>query len=117
MKVMIVDDSDLMRKVLKNYMSKKDETIEIVKAADGKEAINMFKEENPDLTFMDMVMPNMTGVEVIKEIIKINPNAKIIAVSSEIEYEQPSIEAGAKTFLKKPLASQIVYDAVDKVLN
>ena len=81
-KVLIVDDSSLMRAVLKNFVEK--EGHDIIEAGDGGEAIEKYKSENPDMVFMDILMPKgLDGISAVREIKKVNPNAKIVMRSEE----------------------------------
>ncbi|MBR9675988.1 response regulator [Candidatus Woesearchaeota archaeon] len=116
MKFLIVDDSNLTHGVLDNYI-KRSYDAELVEAKTGEQAMEKFIEEQPDICFIDIVLPGMDGVKVIRKIIGIDPNAKIIAISSDQENEQPAINAGARIFLKKPLATHVVLGAIEKLKN
>ena len=101
--VLIADDSVFMRTWLKGLIQQTDHKV-IAEAADGQEAIEHFLYFNPDITFLDITMPKVNGLIALKEIIKINPKAKVIMCSS-LGSQQNVIEAlriGAKDFIVKP---------------
>lgn len=109
-KVMICDDSILARKQLKDVLVSIGCT-NFVEAKDGQMAIDLYKSENPDIVFLDIVMPKLDGIEAVKQIISHNRNACVIMVSSVGTQNQikASIEEGAKDFIQKPfVTSQIV---------
>ena len=76
-KIMLVDDAAFMRMMIKNTLTQQGYT-DIVEAQDGAEAVTKFAEENPDLVFMDITMPNMDGLQALKKIKENHPDAKIV---------------------------------------
>jgi two-component system chemotaxis response regulator CheY len=103
LKILICDDSMLVRKKLKEVL--KDCGYEnILEANDGQTAINVYKENSPDLVFMDIIMPGKNGIEAVKEIIEFDKNAKIVMASSAgtKEHVKQAIKAGAFEFVQKP---------------
>lgn len=108
-KILVGDDSILARKQLKDVLSSLGAT-RFVEAVNGKEAVEKYVAEQPDLVFLDIVMPIKDGISAVKEIMEENPEALIIIVSSVGTQQQlkAAIEAGAKDFVQKPLkADQI----------
>lgn len=103
MKILVVDDSEAFRKVLAEFLVRAG-FHEIIEASDFDEAVSAFKAERPRFTFVDMILPGRSGVELTKELLAANPDAVIIAMSSIINKKliQESLEAGAKDFLLKP---------------
>ncbi len=103
--VLISDDSILARKQLKDVISKRIPDVSFIEAANGQEAIDKYKESNPDMVFLDIVMPIKDGIEATKGIIEVNPKADIIIVSSVGTKMQlkAAIEAGARDFIQKPM--------------
>ncbi|MGH7739597.1 MAG: response regulator, partial [bacterium] len=80
-KVLIVDDSPFMRAILKSIILKND--FELVgEAGTGLEALELYKQTMPDLVTMDIVMPEMDGIEAVKAIREVDPDAKILMVSA-----------------------------------
>ena len=77
MKLLIVDDSLLMRKMVEKNLAEKNFTI-VGTAGDGEEAIRLFKETLPDLVTLDIIIPKINGLTVLTEMLKIKSDAKII---------------------------------------
>jgi YesN/AraC family two-component response regulator len=67
-----------MREILKIMLR----DYKIIEASNGKEAVELYKKEKPDLVLMDIMMPVMSGIDAVKEIKKIDPNAKIVAITA-----------------------------------
>lgn len=120
-KVLIVDDALFMRRMLFDIIHK--EGFEICgEAENGKEAIDKYQQLNPDLVTMDIVMPkidDIDGIKAVKEIIKINPQAKVIMVSAMGQHSLvvEAIQAGAKDFVTKPFQPSRVIEALRRVLG
>ncbi len=117
-KVLIVDDAAFMRMLLKDIISKAG--FEVVgEAANGKEAVEKYKELKPDIVTMDITMPEMNGIEAVKEIKKIDPDAKIIMVSAMGQQAMviEAIQAGARDFIVKPFQPARVIEALKKLLE
>ncbi|HEU23801.1 MAG: two-component system response regulator [Mesoaciditoga sp.] len=115
-RVLIVDDAAFMRMLLKDIVTKAGYEV-AGEASNGKEAIEKYKELNPDIVTMDITMPEMTGIEATKEIIKMDPNAKIIMCSAMGQQMMvvEAIQAGAKDFIVKPFQQSRVVEALSKV--
>ncbi len=115
MTYLITDDSKMARrmtmKILENFTTKDDL---VLQATNGAEAVEIYKEHEPDLCFMDLTMPVLDGFEATLQIKKINPNAKVIVLSADVQ--QKAIEkaqmSGAIGFINKP----IDYDKMKGVL-
>jgi two-component system chemotaxis response regulator CheY len=103
MKILIVDDSEAFRKVMIEMLVRAG-FHEIVEAGSYEEAVEIYGNAMPAITFADMVLPGRSGVDLTKELLRIDPNAKIIAMSSIINKSmiKQSLDAGAKDFLLKP---------------
>jgi|SRR6185369_1729644 len=107
--VMIVDDSLFMRKMLRDLVE--EEGYEVVaEASDGEEAVAKYREFLPDLTTLDIVMPNKTGIEALKEIMALNPAARVVMCSAlgQESLTAAAAEAGAKAFILKPFNPELV---------
>lgn len=116
--ILIVDDASFMRMMIKDILTKNGFTV-VGEAENGLKAIEKYKELNPELVIMDITMPEMDGVQAVKEIKKINNNAKIIMCSAMGQQAMviEAIQAGAKDFIVKPFQADRVVEAVKKVLN
>jgi CheY-like chemotaxis protein len=110
---LVVDDSRMARKMaIKNLKLVVGETVEIVEAQNGLEAIESYKKNKPSICFMDLTMPVMGGLEAIKEICKFDSDAKIIVISADIQElsMKKAKESGALGFIKKPLNQENLTD-------
>lgn len=117
-RILIVDDSTVMRKNLYSIFTSNGHEV-IGEAADGKQAVLLYLQLNPDLVTMDITMPKMTGVEVVKQIISNDSSAKIIMVSA-LNQKQMVFEAlknGAKHYIIKPIESSQLLGVVNEVLE
>lgn len=119
MKLLVVDDAKLVHFMVKKILLAKGlSTIEFEDAFDGNEAIWIAKKFEPDLILMDIVMPEKDGIQALKEIKEINPNVKVVMVSSmgtEDKVAQ-ALKYGAASFIQKPFDSDELYDLVSKSL-
>lgn len=117
-RVLIVDDAAFMRMAIKNILIKHD--FEVVdEAENGLVGLNKYKELKPDLVTMDITMPEMTGLEALKEIIAFDPGAKIVMVSAmgQEQMVMDAIRSGAKSFIVKPFKEDHVVQTLSKLLH
>ncbi|WP_368654825.1 response regulator [Ornithinibacillus sp. 4-3] len=117
-KILIVDDAAFMRMMIKDILTKNG--FEVVgEAQDGAEAVEKYKELEPDLVTMDITMPEMDGITALKEIKQVNPNAKVIMCSAMGQQAMviDAIQAGAKDFIVKPFQADRVIEAIQKALS
>lgn len=117
-KILVCDDSILARKQIKDIIS----TIgnpTFYEAPDGEVAIQIFKDIQPNLVFLDIVMPKKDGNIAIQEIMNLDPDATIIIVSSVGTQSQLkcALEAGAKDFVQKPINKEQFISVVSKYLK
>ncbi|SES79382.1 response regulator [Anaerobranca gottschalkii] len=117
-KIMIVDDAAFMRMMIKDILVKNGYEV-VGEAANGVEAVEKYKELKPDLVTMDITMPEMDGVTALKEIKKIDPNAKVIMCSAMGQQAMviDAIQSGAKDFIVKPFQNDRVIEAVRKAVG
>jgi two-component system chemotaxis response regulator CheY len=117
-RILIVDDAAFMRMMVRDILTKNG--FEVVgEAQDGAQAIEKYKELHPDLVTMDITMPEMDGIAALKEIKKIDANAKVIMCSAMGQQAMviDAIQAGAKDFIVKPFQSDRVIEAINKTLG
>lgn len=117
-KILIVDDASFMRMMIKEILTKNG--FEVVgEAADGAEAVEKYKELEPDLVTMDITMPEMDGIQALKEIQSMNDAAKVIMCSAMGQQAMviDAIQAGAKDFIVKPFQADRVLEAINKTLS
>lgn len=117
-KVLIVDDASFMRMMIKDILQKNGFEV-IGEAANGIEAVNLYKKEKPDVVTMDITMPDMDGIEAVKEIRAFDPAAKVIMCSAmgQQSMVMDAIKSGAKDFIVKPFQADRVLEAIRKVVG
>lgn len=115
-RILVIDDSPLFRMLLKEILVKNGN--EVFEAGTVKEGLKMFQEVSPDLVFKDLIMEDSNPLEIIKELIRRDPEAKIIICSTEGQKSliYQAIKAGAKDFLIKPFDTKEVTMTVDRLL-
>jgi two-component system chemotaxis response regulator CheY len=117
-RILVVDDAAFMRKVLTDALTTGGHEI-AGEAANGNEALERFQDVRPDLTTLDITMPEADGLEALREILASDPTAKVIMCSA-LGAEDKVLEAirlGAKDFIVKPFQAERVLDAISNVLG
>lgn len=116
LKVLICDDSMLVRKKMRNVFASLGIT-QVEEAVDGNDAVVKFKQFSPDVTFMDIVMPNKSGVDALKEIKTADASAKVVMASSIGTQDnlREAIENGAYDFLQKPVSDEAVIKIISRI--
>ena len=116
--VMIADDSDAIRLVLKDILSI-GEFESIIEAVDGAEAVDLYQKENPDILLLDLAMPKKDGSTVVKEVMQIDPKAKIILITASDDQKviQQCLDNGASDYISKPFDFNGVLKAIKDVLE
>lgn len=117
-RILIVDDAAFMRMMIRDILSKNGYEV-VGEAQDGAQAVEKYKELKPDLTTMDITMPEMDGISALKEIKKMDSNAKVIMCSAMGQQAMviDAIQAGAKDFIVKPFQADRVIEAIKKTLG
>jgi two-component system chemotaxis response regulator CheY len=117
-RILIVDDAAFMRMMIRDILTKNGYEV-VGEANDGAQAIEKFKEVRPDLITMDITMPEMDGIAALKEIKKLDSNAKVIMCSAMGQQAMviDAIQAGAKDFIVKPFQADRVIEAIKKTLG
>lgn len=116
-RVLVVDDAAFMRKMVSDALSGGGHEI-VGEAGNGIEAIAQFQELRPDVMTLDITMPEKDGLAALKEIIAIDPNAKVVMCSA-LGQESKVLEAvksGAKDFVVKPFQPDRVLSAINKAV-
>ena len=116
-RVLVVDDAAFMRKMVTDALTKGGHEV-VGEAGNGAEAIDRFQALKPDLTTLDITMPEKDGLTALKEIIELDPSARVIMCSALGQESKvlESIKLGAKDFVVKPFQPDRVLDAVGKAL-
>ena len=116
--ILICDDAAFMRMMIKDILTKNGYNV-AGEAENGMKAVEKYKEVSPDLVLMDITMPEMDGIQALKEIRKADAGAKVIMCSAMGQQAMviESIQAGAKDFIVKPFQAERVLEAVKKVVG
>ncbi len=117
-KVLIVDDAAFMRHTLK-LMLEKNGYVVAGEADNGATGVKKYEEEKPDIVTMDITMPEMSGIDALKEIRKMDPSAKVVMISAlgQESYVREAVLLGAKTFIVKPFKENHVIETLNKILG
>lgn len=118
MKVLIVDDSIIIRGALENWIGDLD--LEIAgQAANGRQAVDMVAELNPDIVTLDISMPEMDGLTALEKILEIRPLTNVIIISALAGKETAlkAIKKGAVSFLVKPFTKDELHEVFEEVLE
>lgn len=116
--ILICDDAAFMRMMIKDVLTKNGYNV-VGEAENGLKAVEKYKEVNPDLVLMDITMPEMDGIQALKEIKALDSGAFVIMCSAMGQQAMviESIQAGAKDFIVKPFQAERVIEAVKKVVG
>ena len=114
-KVLVTDDSAFMRSMVSKVISETDSEV-IGEAVDGADGVEKYKELNPDIVFLDIMMPNMNGIDALKAIKAINPNARVVMCTSvgQEKVITQAVEAGASDFIVKPFKKEDIIAVLSK---
>ncbi|PTQ52658.1 MAG: Chemotaxis regulator - transmits chemoreceptor signals to flagelllar motor components CheY [Brockia lithotrophica] len=117
-RILVVDDAAFMRMMLKDILKRGGYEV-VGEAANGVEAVALYRELRPDLVTMDITMPEMDGIAALKQIRTLDPEAKVIMVSAMGQQAMviEAIQSGARDFIVKPFQAERVLEAVRKVLG
>ncbi len=117
-RVLIVDDAAFMRMMIKDILEKNGYQV-VGEASNGIKAVELYKAEKPDVVTMDITMPDMDGIEAVKEIKAFDPAAKIIMCSAmgQQTMVMDAIRSGARDFIVKPFQADRVLEAIRKAVG
>ncbi|MEY8304302.1 response regulator transcription factor [Anaerosalibacter bizertensis] len=110
MKILIVDDSRFTQKIEGNLLKKNMPNSEIYYASNGEEGLEKYKELEPDFAIIDLLMPGMSGLELIKKIKEYDEKAKLVVVSADVQEKvREEVDSlGTNGFINKPLNEEKV---------
>jgi two-component system chemotaxis response regulator CheY len=116
-KILMVDDSRTSRKILRGILEENGHEV-IGEAVNGKDGIDKYVELHPDITTMDITMPEMGGLEALKQIMDIDKNAKVVMVTAAGQKTKmvDAVKYGAAEFLAKPFDASQIIEIINKVL-
>ncbi len=116
-RVLIADDHAVVRQGLRTFLDLQDDIEVVAEAADGAEALAAAEQHAPDVVLIDLVMPNVDGIEAIRELRERMPAVRAIVLSSFIDDQKllPAVRAGAAGYLLKDVQPQQLVDAIRTV--
>ncbi len=117
-KILIIDDSMTIRQAIEKNLS--DFPLEVVgMAGDGKTALELFKTTNPDVVTLDITMPELDGISVLKEMMRMNKDVKVMVITALKDKATglKAIQIGAKSYLVKPFTSEKLKSAFSRMMG
>lgn len=115
--VLLADDHKLLRSGLKLLLQRNPDLLVVGEAADGEETLRLFGQLEPDILLLDLSMPNMDGMECLREIKSRRPDAKVIILTmhEDENYIRQAMQAGASAYVQKSAADTDLYKAIEAV--
>lgn len=115
-KILIVDDASFMRMMLRNVLSSHGYEV-AGEAENGRQAVEIYQEVKPDIVLIDLIMPEVGGIEGVKKIIELDRHAKIIICSAmgQQALVVEAMQAGARDFIVKPFQPGSVIETIQKI--
>jgi two-component system chemotaxis response regulator CheY len=116
-KVLVCDDALFMRTMIRQTLEQAGYEV-VGEAEDGQQAIDRYKEHKPDLVTMDIVMPGLGGIDSVQEIVRMDPNARIVVCSAmgQDALATQAMAAGAKEYVVKPFQASHILEAAVRAL-
>lgn len=116
-RVLIVDDQDLVREFCGRVLTC--HGFEVMEADDGQQAIEMYRETQPDAVLLDVMMPTMDGITLLQELRRIDPNARVVMISGNKQEDivKRALKLGARDYVLKPFHSTRLIGAVERLLR
>ncbi|HWQ68259.1 MAG TPA: response regulator [Methanospirillum sp.] len=117
-RLLLVDDAAYMRRLV-GIMAKKGGHEVVGEAGTGQLAIELYKQEKPDLMLLDILMPDMNGLEVLKQIHSIDPHAKVImcTASEQSQHVQEALISGAIDYIVKPFSQEDLLEKIENAIS
>jgi two-component system, chemotaxis family, chemotaxis protein CheY len=118
-RILVVDDASFMRTLLKDIIKSNGLASEIFEAGDGIEGVKIYQKVKPDLVTLDVNMPRADGIQALRAILKINPSAKVVMITSveEKHIVQDAIKLGARDYVVKPFDRSNVPLVLNRVIR
>ena len=116
-RILIADDHSVVREGMVSLVKRKPDMKVVAEASNGREAVDLWKEHRPDITLLDLRMPELDGVSAIKEIRELDENARIVVLTTFDGDEDiyRAIKAGAKGYMLKDTAREALMECIRKV--
>ncbi len=117
-KILVADDSDAIRLVLKDILSIGDHDV-IAEGTDGVEAVDLYRQHNPQILLLDLAMPQKDGLTVVKEVMAYDPKAKIILITASDDQKiiQQCLDYGASSYISKPFDFKSVLKSIKDLIK
>ncbi|MFP5344120.1 MAG: response regulator [Gammaproteobacteria bacterium] len=117
-KILIADDEANIRLLVRSTLEDED-TYQIIEAVDGQEALDQIRTNGPEIAILDLMMPRVSGLDVLEELRKHPPKRRpvVVVLTAKVNEEQRALAAGADEFLRKPFSPVQLMDAVEKALD
>ena len=117
MKILIADDSSFVRNVISKALNTNFSDLEIVTCTDGQEAYNAYLEHQPDLLITDLLMPNMTGQDLLRKLKEDHEDVRAIVISADIQNatREELDEIGVVGFINKPMSPEKFNQLIDLI--
>jgi two-component system chemotaxis response regulator CheY len=117
-RILVADDASFMRQMIREIIESEGHEV-IAEASDGVEAVEAYKQHHPDLVMMDIVMPRRSGIDAVKGLVQMDPNACVVMCSAlgQESLVTEALQAGAKDFIVKPFKQELVASTIRKVLE
>lgn len=119
LRIMIVDDSAVIRRSIERYLTSNGIDAEFHTASDGQEAVDLFEQVWPQVVTLDITMPEMDGLCCLQELLKRDENAKVLIVSAlaDTDTAVEALTLGAAEYLCKPFTEQELADCIVKLID
>ncbi|MDH3212552.1 MAG: response regulator [Myxococcales bacterium] len=116
-RVLVADDASFMRQMIREIVESDGHEV-VAEASDGLEAFDEYKRVSPDIVTMDIVMPRRSGIDAVRSIIEMDPDARVVMCSAlgQESLVTEALEAGARDFIVKPFKPDNVIATLTKVL-
>ena len=116
-RILIIDDDEMVLRVMQDLLV--GEGFEVIVTADGPRGLELFKAHGPDLVLLDLALPSMNGLEVLRRIRESNPMAKVIMITGygTEDSSQVALRYGAFDFLRKPVGSATILEKIHDALE
>jgi two-component system chemotaxis response regulator CheY len=117
-RILVADDASFMRQMIREIVES--EGYEVVgEAADGIEAVDLFKDLHPEIVTMDIVMPRRSGIDAVRGIVELDPGARVVMCSAlgQETLVAEALQAGARDFIVKPFKPDAVLETLKQVLE
>ena len=117
-RMLIVDDSNIVRRRIERSQQIPDLQV-VGSAADGREALELFRATDPDVVTMDITMPHMDGIECVEKLVQMKPEVLILVISALADKATAveAMEKGANGFLNKPFSDRQLNEALEELLR